>query len=229
MKWAEIGIGDAEEKFKHYRDSGEFECPKEYEDLRTVLEKCFNDTLTDLEIKEEQIAQERNKYRLDLNFGLQIYVILNNKYGMNIRTASNTGIWRFLSVCVVPDLVKKRWGIEHPDRFWKKPKRLWLRILWWYIHLSWQGNLNETNRILKDNSTDEILQLVDRCGRDGYRVNLYREIMKKNSELDKNERRKKQLFRKMMVLNTARLQVLEPELYLNGCKGYVNKLCDDIL
>ena len=221
MKWAEIGIGDAEEKFKHYGASGEFECPKDYEDLRTDLEKCFTATLTVLEI-----GLENNRYKVDLFFGLQMYVILKSKYGMNIRTASNSGIWRFLSVCVVPDIVKKRYGIDHPDRFWKKPKRIWLRVLWWYIHLSWQGNLIETNRILKDNSTDEILQLVDRCGKDGYRVDLYREIMKKNSELDKNERRKKQLFRKMMVLNTARVQVLEPELTLNGRRGYVDRLCD---
>ncbi len=226
MKWAEIGIGDAEEKFNHYSTSGEFECPKDYKDLRTDLEKCFTDTLTVLGIKEEQISQKNNSYQVDLFFGLQLYVILNNKYGMNIRTASNSGMWRFLSICVVPDLVKKRYGIDHPDRFWKKPRRIWLRVLWWYIHLSWQGNLVETNRILKDNSTDEILQLVDRCGRTGYRVDLYREIMKKFSELDLGKRKRLQLFRKIMVLHTARVQVLEPELALNGYKGYVNKLCD---
>ena len=229
MKWAEIGIGDAEEKFNHYSTSGEFEYPKDYKDLRMDLEKCFTDTLTVLGIKEEQITQKNNSYQVDLFFGLQLYVILNSKYGMNIRTASNSGMWRFLSVCVVPDLVKIRYGIDHPDRFWKKPRRIWLRVLWWYIHLSWQGNLVETNRILKDNSTDEILQLVDRCGRTGYRVDLYREIMKKFSEFDISKRKRIQLFRKIMVLNTARVQVLEPELTVNGCGGYVDRLCNYII
>lgn len=229
MKWAEIGIGDAEEKFNHYSTSGEFEYPKDYKDLRMDLEKCFTDTLTVLGIKEEQITQKNNSYQVDLFFGLQLYVILNSKYGMNIRTASNSGMWRFLSVCVVPDLVKIRYGIDHPDRFWKKPRRIWLRVLWWYIHLSWQGNLVETNRILKDNSTDEILQLVDRCGRAGYPVDLYREIMKKFSEFDISKRKRIQLFRKIMVLNTARVQVLEPELTVNGCGGYVDRLCNYII
>ena len=129
-------------------------------------------------------------------------------------------------MCVVTDLIEKRYGKDHPDRFWKKPKRLWLRVLWWYIYLSWQGSEEETIAVLKDNSTDEILQLVDRCGRGGYRVDLYREMMLKNSQLDPAERRKKQLFRKMMVLNTARVQVMEPELTVGGNKGYVESLSE---
>ena len=158
-----------------------------------------------------------------------MYETLNNKYGMNVRLASTAGIWRYLSVCVVPDLVEKRYGTDHPDRFWKKPKRLWLRVLWWYIYLSWQGTARQTIEVLKDNSTDEILQLVDRCGRGGYRVELYRAMMKKHGELDPVERRRNELFRKMMVLNTARVQVVEPALVDRGEEGYVDSLIDYIM
>lgn len=158
-----------------------------------------------------------------------MYETLNSKYGMNVRLASTPGVWRYISVAVVPDLVEKRYGIDHQDRFWKKSKRLWLRVLWWYIYLSWQGTAQQTFSILKDNSTDEILQLVDRCGRGGYRVELYRAMMKKNSELDPAERRKKGLFRKLMVLNTARVQVIEPALSDGGEEGYVDSLCEYIL
>ncbi len=95
------------------------------------------------------------------------------------------------------------------------------------VYLSyWQGSVEATREVLKDNSTDEILQLVDRCGRGGYRVGLYRELMKKNSELDVVLRRQKQVFRKMMVLNTARVQVLEPELTPGGNRGYVDSLSE---
>ena len=92
-------------------------------------------------------------------------------------------------------------------------------------HLSWQGDEESTREILKDNSTDEILQLVDRCGRDGYRVDLYREIMKQYAEMDVTERRKDQVFRKMMVLNTAKVQVIEPALVDGGEIKYVDDLC----
>ena len=88
-----------------------------------------------------------------------------------------------------------------------------------------QGDEESTREILKDNSTDEILQLVDRCGRDGYRVDLYREIMKQYAEMDVTERRKDQVFRKMMVLNTAKVQVIEPALVDGGEIKYVDDLC----
>ncbi len=80
--------------------------------------------------------------------------------------------------------------------------------------------------MLKDNSTDEILQLVDRCGRGGYRVDLYRALMSEYSLLDPIERRRKQLFRRMMVLNTARVQVVEPGLVLGGEHRYILDLIE---
>ena len=80
-------------------------------------------------------------------------------------------------------------------------------------------------KFLPDNSTDEIAQLVDRCGRGGYRVELYRQLMKLHSTLDPVERRQKAVFRKMMVLNTARVQVIAPELVDGGESQYVKDLC----
>lgn len=48
--------------------------------------------------------------------------------------------------------------------------------------------------------------------------------MKKNGAIELGERRQKQLFRKMMVLNTARVQAVEPELTSGGNEGYVENL-----
>ena len=53
--------------------------------------------------------------------------------------------------------------------------------------------------------------------------------MKKYSELDISERRQKQIFRKMMVLNTARVQVIEPALVDGGERRYVDDLCNYFL
>lgn len=226
MNWLELKRDEAESRYDHYCESGEFDYHSDYQPLRNDLCMLFDAALSEIGITEDQIAEKNYSYQVDLIFGLALYEVLNEKYGMNIRLAATEGVWRYLSVCVVPDLVEKRYGKDHPDRFWKKPKRLWLRVLWWYIYLSWQGNVESTRKVLKDNSTDEILQLVDRCGRGGYRVNLYRELMKEYSEHDATERRKKQLFRKMMVLNTARVQVLEPELTPGGNRGYVVSLSE---
>ena len=229
MNWIEINSEEARNKFEEYCDTKEKDVSADYKELREDLCALFDDALNKLGINASEISQKNNSYQLDLYFGIKLYQTLNSKYGMNVRLASSAGLWRYLSVCVVPDLVEKRYGLTHPDRFWKKPKRLWLRVLWWYIYLSWQGSEAQTIEVLKDNSTDEILQLVDRCGKGGYRVDLYRVLMKKNSELDKIERRKQNMFRKMMVLNTARVQVVEPALADGGEEGYVESLCDYFL
>ncbi len=225
MDWTKFSCEESLHAYQSFCESGEVECPPKYIPLREDLFMLFNDALAQIGISADQLAQKNYSYQLDLLFGIKLYITLNEKYGMNVRQASTDGIWRYLSTCVVPDLVAKRYGIDHPDRFWKKPKRLWLRVLWWYIYLSWQGTETATFEILKDNSTDEILQLVDRCGRGGYRVDLYRAMMRKNAQMNPAERRKQQLFRKMMVLNTARVQAVEPSLTDGGNDGYVDSLC----
>lgn len=222
--WRELSRANSESNFTEYCLTKQFQCPDEYKEMREEILKVFQETLFEIGITETQIGNQNNSYKVDYIFGLKIYCLLTDKYNVNVRLAANEGFWRFLSLKVVPDVIEKRYGINHPDRFWKKPKRVWLRVLWWYIYLSWQGTTEKTANVLADNSTDEILQLVDRCGRGGYRVELYRAIMRKYSQLDIQERRRSQIFRKMMVLNTARVQVVEPAFSCNGENGYVDEL-----
>lgn len=226
MKWLEINKEKSSEKYDLFVENGSFECPDEYKALQQDLQEAFVKTLSEIGIDREEIDTQNNAYKVDYIFGMKMYLLLTKKYGMTVRTAACDGMWRHLSLCVVPDIVDMRYGKDHPDRFWKKAKRIWLRVIWWYIYLSWQGDEETTRNVLKDNSTDEILQLVDRCGRGGYRVELYRKFMKKYSELDISERRKSRIFRKMMVLNTARVQVMEPGLVDGGEKKYVDDICN---
>lgn len=226
MDWKEISKEEGSDRFDDYCKSKEVKCPEEYKKLREEILNLFVCTLSEIGIDPEDINSKNYAYQVDYIFGLKFYQLLNNSYNMSIRAAATDGIWRFLSICVVPDLVEMRYGLDHPDRFWKKPKRVWLRVIWWYIHLSWQGDEDTTKEILKDNSTDEILQLVDRCGRDGYRVDLYREIMKQYAAMDTTERRKDQIFRRMMVFNTAKVQAIEPALVDGGETRYVDDLCE---
>ena len=86
------------------------------------------------------------------------------------------------------------------------------------------GNEEDTYRIIKDNSTDTVLQLVERPGI-GYNVLLYREIMAQYAEHEDTSR---ELFRRILKLNTARLLTTSPELVEGGIKQYVLDLFDTV-
>lgn len=158
-------------------------------------------------------------YQFDLEFGMKVYNILNKEIGFTNRIATNDDVWRYLSVKVVPDIVHARWGMK-PDHFYKMPRRIWLKTIWWYIHLAWTGNSEETFSLLKTNTTDTILQLVERPGI-GYHIELYREIMKQYAERKSSG---PLLFRKILKLNTARLLTTMPEMVPGGIPTYVEEL-----
>jgi hypothetical protein len=162
-----------------------------------------------------------NSYAFDLHIGLLLYRILKEDYYFNERLAAQDEIWRYLSLEVFPDLVYERFGIND-QRFYKGTRRIWLKSIWWYIHLSWQGTEEETFNTLKDYSADELLQLLDRSGSGGYRVELTREMMRQYNF--NNSRKVPQLFRRVLKLNTARLNIIEPSLVEGGIENYVSDL-----
>ena len=151
-------------------------------------------------------------------FAIRLYDILGLNNNFSNRAASNDEIWRFLSIRVIPDIVHSRWGMN--EARYMTSRRIWLKNLWWYIHLSWNGDTERTYEILKNNTTDTVLQLVERPGV-GYYVSLYREIMLRYSCINDPSRT---LFRKVLKLNTALLPVTYPELISGGIKEYVSYL-----
>ncbi|WP_282172200.1 hypothetical protein [Cytobacillus firmus] len=162
-----------------------------------------------------------NSYAFDLHMGLVLYSLLNDSYSFNERLAAQDEIWRYLSLEVFPDLVYERFGIND-QRFYKGTRRIWLKSIWWYIHLSWQGTEEETLKILRDNSSDNILQLLDRSGSGGYRAELTRELMRQYKLYSGSK--VPELFRRVLKLNTARLNMIEPSLVEGGIKTYVDDL-----
>ncbi|WP_026691869.1 hypothetical protein [Peribacillus kribbensis] len=162
-----------------------------------------------------------NSYGFDLHMGLVLYRILKEDFDFNERLAAQDEVWRYLSLEVFPDLVYERFGIND-QRFYKGTRRIWLKSIWWYIHLSWQGTAEETFETLRNNSSDEISQLLDRSGSAGYRVELTREIMRQHKLLA--GRKVPQLFRRVLKLNTARLNTIEPSLVEGGIETYVSEL-----
>lgn len=208
---------------------------KEYQKIRGVIVEK-NSKIRKLYNNDDA----RNKYNWDLELGLFLYSYLNGNDWFTERLAENDGFWRYLSIKVVPDVVGERWGNENEDHYWKKASRNWLKVMWWYIHLSWQGNEYRTRQILSSNrmNTDIILNLVERVGRDGTYVEAYRYIMYfyyaesdrqvlKYSNVLKNSKRS--LFRSIMILHNSKCMVIEPGLYLGGEEGYVQNLFNEVL
>lgn len=195
-------------------------------DINSELEAIRNKIIEARDnLYEEHNFDYTNKldYKFDLLFGLKLYSVLSEEVNFTVRMASNDDIWRYLSIRVIPDIVHARWEFNE-DHFYKIPRRIWLKTLWWYIHLSWMGNEKDTYDILKNNSTDTILQLVERPGI-GYYIMVYRELMAQYSEYDDTSRN---LFRQVLKLNTARLLTTSPELYDGGVTAYVNDLFSSI-
>lgn len=170
---------------------------------------------------EEYDLEHANKldYKFDLLYGIEIYKILNTDIGFNNRVATSDDTWRYLSVKVIPDIVHSRWGWSD-DRYFAKTRRIWLKSIWWYIHLSWRGNAENTYEILESNTTDTILNLVERPGL-GYYIEVYRELMNQYNEYEDSSR---ELFRAVLKLNTAKLITTSPELVEGGIEEYVNSL-----
>ncbi len=160
---------------------------------------------------------EKLDYDFDVAYGFKLYEILNENVGFNNREASNNDFWNWLSVRVIPDVVHSRWG-NSPEHYFQRPTRTWLKVIWWYIHICWDGSEEATYELIKNNTTDTIQGLIERPGI-GYYVDVYHEIMKKYKDYqDRN------LFRRVMKLNTARLMTTSPELVDGGIEAYVEDL-----
>lgn len=171
------------------------------------------------------LGSKKEKYKSDIFVGMKLYELLSPLH-LSMRIAASDDFWRYLSIKVLPDLVYARWDGLKKDRFWEKPNRIWLRVIWWYVHLAWQNDAGVTMDCLNDScfSTDTVAQLVERSGRHGYRIDLYRCMMLKAKENQLNQEE----FRAMMTLNTIRIVNIEPRFFNGGVSGYVDNLIGTI-
>lgn len=220
ISWPTYTLGQAEKDFNLLSSDNVMETNLS-EDFLQLREELI-DARDHIYDKYEFDEGLHDKYAFDLEFGLALYKTLYTK--IENRDIYLDDVWRFLSIKVIPDIVHARWNLN-ANRYYKLSRRIYLKQLWWYIHLSWNNNISQTYEILKDNTTDTILNLVERPGL-GYHIEMYREIMKQYSQYDDGDRT---LLRKVMVLNTARSKNISPELVEGGIVGYVNQLFKDVL
>jgi hypothetical protein len=211
MKWMETDLVAARRRFAEMQAGGEF--------VPGALEPGYGQLRQELLSAFPVLTTKTAKGRYDVEAGLALYRILG-KRGFSLRQASSDGFWRHLSLEVLPDVVAARWDEQPSARFWSARSRIWLRVLWWFVHLSWQGKEQDTRDILDGITTDDMVQLVERPGRHGFRIDLCRALMRgrgaRRAQASGTER-----FRELMVLNTVTVVMTEPELHEKGPDGYV--------
>lgn len=212
MKWSQLSNSASKRKFEELCSTTVFaaaELTSEYLQLRNKL----------LEVIPAFSGSEDQKAIYDVEVGLSLYRILMEA-GFDVRSASNDGIWRHLSLSVIPDRVESRWLHRPEARFWRSRSRIWLRALWWLVHLAWQGSESATRKALTGVTTDMIVQIIERPGRHGFRVDLARSLFNIRKVNDATQTQ----FRALMKLNTARVVVVEPAFFDGGIAGYAKSL-----
>lgn len=217
-----------------------------YKDIRIAVVKAFQDALAE--------SDNRINYDLDLKVGIKLYELLNPENGFDVIKANDDDIWRYISVCVMPDLTFIRYPNQQTDlvaiqehisnlsyaigvktekdsirlkkkRFFSHTRRIWLKTLWWYIHLGWQGTSEKTYEVLKNNGTNIISHFIERPGR-GYREKLFRNMLYAYSLLPEQ---RDSIFRAAAKLNLAKCVSVEPALTDGGEKVYSEKLFQEVL
>ncbi len=233
MKIIEFSRESARKAFGLWKSSHELPVlNSDYIPLRTDLTDMF------YSIRKE-VTEDRTEYMTDVLYGLKLYEYFGQKAWFNLRLAANDGFWRYIAVAVIPNIVGERWGDHKENYFWKQSNRLWPKTAWWFIHLSWHISSDETKKILtqKHFNSDTIQGIVERTGKKGTYVEVYREIIHQYSLLDYSIilKFKKQmslgsdsLFRAIMRLNTARSLVTDPCLTQDGVSGYVKTMIDEL-
>lgn len=174
-------------------------------------------------------------YQLDYRYSLWFYDYFRNQEWMTERLAANYEFWSFVALKVIPDLVYDRFGAADDKHYYAKGLRIWPYTLYWYSHLSWQGDIESTERILSSSRccSDTILNLVERPGRYGTFVELYRRIMyyfvniSAVKPLDSSNSIK--LFRSIMKLALAKPQVIDPDLFDGGTSEYAREIVQECI
>lgn len=207
----------------HWKAYDTIENDPSYSTFREALLDAFKKALAE--------TGGKMTYLLDLRVGICLYQLMPIGKDFSIISANDDDIWRYISVKVMPDITYQR----YPDpakgdirinskRFYRGTRRIWLKTLWWYIHLSWQGSAEKTFAVLKDNATDNINKLIETPGK-GYRLNLYRNIVREYSETAPHKAKD---FAAITKLNNAKCISVEPELVRGGERAYAKQLVAEV-
>ena len=238
MRYKRLSLNDAKVIVSQYDSMSDVEFQdltnhwKAYDTIENDLSYSpFREVLLDAFKKALEETDGKLTYLLDLRVGICLYQLMPIGKDFSVISANDDDIWRYISVKVMPDITYLR----YPDpakgdirinskRFFRGTRRIWLKTLWWYIHLSWQGSAEKTFAVLKDNATDNINKLIETPGK-GYRLNLYRNIVREYSETAPHKAKD---FAAITKLNNAKCISVEPELVHGGERAYAKQLVAEV-
>ena len=196
-----ISREEAKEQFNKYLAANE------------VSDVVFNKLNSDyLELRKDLLnieseCQGKEKYEFDLLFAKKLYEYFAKKDYFNINIAGDIGFWRYLCTFVVPDLIERRHGLV-ARYYYEKNGALYLQAMWWYFHMGFQVDSQTTYNMLRKLNTDYIMQIVERQGKDGFYLDVYREIIRVICSLPDETRKKlvggSSLFGRVLIQNTAK-------------------------
>lgn len=220
----DVEFDDLVNHWEQYDPVSEYD--ESFVDFRNELLAAFREGL--------QETNGKMDYPVDLKVGLKIYSLLPIGKNFSIVQANNDDFWRYISVKVMPDItylrypnpekaVKDAGGRLNHKRFYAQTRRIWLKSLWWYVFLSWQGSELKTYNALKNNKTDNINKLIETPGR-GYRLMLYRAMIAEYAKYSALNKTSTKEFAAFTKLNNAKCVNVEPALTPGGEKGYAHRL-----
>lgn len=223
MEWKELSKNDAKKYYETHLIQNEFKDKNDYDikyaNLKNKLEQYYNETRIELGIFNENMSIKN--YKFDYLFAIKLYKLLtSDEFYMGEREASNDNIWRYIQLYIVPNIIIKRWGIENAVHLYTQSNRLYLKCLWWYVHLSYDGENTKEILMSENFSTDTIVQFTERTGKKGYQIALYRGIIYNAYKYKLNNAE----FRKLMKLNSAKIKIINPFLVEGGIDSYVKSL-----
>lgn len=232
--WGSMSAKKAEREFENFNQS-EIQS-LEYTNLSSKA----------LELRESLIAIKGNyfhgslqevNFNMDVEIGMILYQFLSPYLDPKITTMrelASKNFWIWVSFRIMPEIILKRYSSSSEDnlrnRFYNRPNRIYPSLLWWGIHLVWQGSEKETRRLLnKGFSLSAFETLLDR-NLMGYHTDLYRKISKKYSDYSHFVvSPEENLLRPVMVLHSSRYVNIDPNSFDGELDGYVNDLFTPIL
>lgn len=171
------------------------------------------------------------KYNYDVYFAYYEFKLFNSYKWFTKEVSCNYGFWRYISLMVCPEIINKRFPGSEPH-FYKKNVRIYYFVLYWFLYLSLIDNDPEKTlgMLLNSNfNTDTYFEIIERPGRQGINVELYREIFKtfsscKTKTVVNTKGENESILRVVLKINSAKLLTTSPNFYDGGIKGYVNML-----
>lgn len=245
MTWERMDRKDAHEFYQKLKTEKTFlqelaeslinpDLAEPYLSIRNRLKSRFREAVG-ITKRKEQVTRSR-EYSIDLDMAEEIYRVMS-EFGLTVRDAADEGIWIYLSVKVIPDIIIDRFRLSgiplaHEDRFYANSRRIYPMMLWWYYHIAYQQDspnpVLATREILINNQSDDISQLVERAGSGGYPINVYKQIMVEYARRLIDNRKSDDLLSRALKLNIVQMQSLEPELMYDGLEAYVSDLFDKV-